>query len=186
MCSLVKSKTKQHNDEHPNLMVHWLGLASAICISGEANGEIRGRSNYLLVTLSCWGLQHQNTHPMTLTDQLQVAEMIWSNFCFSKCWLLNFEKMHQSEQNHRQHVGEAVADIDESAEEDQCPIRWRRSVSDPLQLTTLMDPSNAELFGSTVDVDCCRSILLTLIHDPLRVCLPPTTIFATSSSCLLN
>ena len=49
-----------------------LALASTICISRGANGEIRRRSNYLLVT-QAGALQHQNTHPMTLTDQRQVA-----------------------------------------------------------------------------------------------------------------
>ena len=42
---------------------------------------------------------------------------------------------------------------------------------DPL-LLTLMDPSNADVFGSRhVDVDCCRSPVLTLIDDQPQ-CLP--------------
>ena len=51
-------------------------------------------------------------------------------------------------------------------------IRQRRSMSDDPLLSTLMDPSNADVFGSRhVDVDSCRSLVLTLIDDQPQ-CLP--------------
>ena len=58
-------------------------------------------------------------------------------------------------------------------------------MSDPL-LSTLMDPSNADVFGSHVDVDCCRSILLTLIDDHPQGRLPPTQKKSATLLYLLN